>query len=318
MRHYLLAGADAYLRALDAVHRAHHVVRHTDAQPAVFQRGEDHHRPRLIRVLAQVRQQIIEHALEIHRIRRDAAVADEVDARHVEPVVLQIELQFEHELVEQHPRVKLLHVHLKVGTAENKEILEQLIREILQIHGLAVCRGDKLLRLLLVADAVLVKQAQIAQHRGHRRADIVRYSGYQLGVCLPCAALVAHLLDDRTAHHVHLMREHRKLVVALDGDIVLQVAPTDLTGFVRQHDYALCHPLHVPQHDRNEYQAGRRPRHDVRQRVFAHLRILAYRYLIQPVGKAHRVEPLALRYILAPLRARDVRGIRRLAAVNAH
>ena len=138
MRHYLLAGADAYLRALDAVHRAHHVVRHTDAQPAVFQRGEDHHRPRLVRILAQVRQQIIEHALEIHRIRRDAAVADEVDARHVEPVVLQVELQFEHELVEQHPRVKLLHVHLKVGAAENKEILEQFVREILQLHGLAV------------------------------------------------------------------------------------------------------------------------------------------------------------------------------------
>ena len=102
------------------------------------------------------------------------------------------------------------------------------------------------------------------------------------------------------------MRKHRKLVVALDGYIVLKIALADLPRLIRQHYYALRHPLHIPQQNRYEYQARRSPRYNVCQRVFAHLRVLAYRYLIQSVGKAHRIKSLALRNILASLRSGNI------------
>ena len=80
--HDLAAGAYAYLRALDLVHRALDVVRDADGQFAVSQLGYHHDRALWVGVFFDVGYHIVKRALEIERVCRHAALALELYPLH--------------------------------------------------------------------------------------------------------------------------------------------------------------------------------------------------------------------------------------------
>ena len=187
---------------------------------------------RRIGVFLYVGHEVIEHPLEIQRVDGNAALALEIPDLQSKAGVRDIELRLGEKLLREKARIVRLDLHLYAGLAENEEVFEQLIRQVLQLHGLCVGGGRELLFLRAVRKAALVQQPQIADERGHRRADIVGDGGDKLGVRLPRAALAAHPLDNGAAHKVDRGGKLRKLVSAGDGYGLFKVARAYLHRFL--------------------------------------------------------------------------------------
>ena len=136
--HDLAAGAYAYLRTLDLVHRALYIVRDADGQLAVYELGYHHNRALRIGVFFDVGYHIVKRALEIERVCRYAALALELYPLHAKAGVYKVKLRLAEELFEQEPSVEALKRKLKLCLAVDEEVPEQLVRQLLEIHRLCV------------------------------------------------------------------------------------------------------------------------------------------------------------------------------------
>ena len=131
--------------------------------------------------------------------------------------------------------------------------------------------------------------------------------GDKLGVGLPGAALVAHALDHRFAHAVHLSGQHGQLVLSLYRDRRLQIPGADIVGLLGQADDPVGQTADVPKHDGEEGRAPEDHGDDPVDVVLPDIAAVPDGDTIAAVRKAHGIEPAVLAVVLEPLPAARAR-----------
>ena len=121
---------------------------------------------------------------------------DKVQQPSRDTLLLQLRAALAQELAEQDRRVVALQLQRQLLAAEQQRVPEQLIRQRLELLGLAV--GGVQIALQLVFRAVLpvFRKIQIAEQRRKRIADVVGHGGDEVAVLLEGALLLAGLAQE--------------------------------------------------------------------------------------------------------------------------